>query len=265
MTAAIPFAAFDWGTFSDQLFSPAPEFWRALWTTVYVAVIAQVMGTLIGLFSALASMSRLRVLRMASHLYVLAVRGTPLIVQIFFIFYGVNLLLGFSVVPDELSLGLVTIPGAVVAGLIALSLNEGAYMSEIIRAGIGSVDRGQLESAKSVGMPHWMGMRRIVLPQAARVIVPPLGNEFNTMLKNTSLLAFIGVYELFQDAQIHYSEAFQPVEYFGAVAIWYLVLTMVWSLIQNQIERKLGAADLGDDEGWASRLLGVRSVAPVPR
>lgn len=233
---------------------------------MYVAVVSQVVGTLIGLLSALASLSRIGPLRLASHVYVLAVRGTPLIVQIFFIFYGANLLLGFSVVPDSVSIGPVTIAGAVVAGTLALSVNEGAYMSEIIRAGIGAVDRGQLEAAKSVGMTHRMGMRRIVLPQAARVIVPPLGNEFNTMLKNTSLLAFIGVYELFQDAQVQYSRDFQPVEYFGAVALWYLVLTLVWSLIQNQIERKLGASELdGEDEGWASRLLGLRSVPETPR
>jgi polar amino acid transport system permease protein len=224
------------------------------------------VGTLLGLVSALASLSRRRLLRLVSHVYVLAVRGTPLIVQIFFIFYGANLLLGFNLVPDSLSLGLVTIPGAVLAGILALSINEGAYMSEIIRAGIASVDRGQLEAAKSVGMPHSMGMRRIVLPQAARVIVPPLGNEFNTMLKNTSLLAFVGVYELFQDAQVHYSRDFQPVEYFGAVAIWYLVLTFVWSLIQNQIERALGASErAGAVEGWGSRLLGLRPVPEGPR
>lgn len=258
--------AFDWSTFSDQLFSPSDAFWRALWTTVYVAVIAQVVGTLLGLLSALASLARTWPLRLASHVYVLAVRGTPLIVQIFFIFYGANLLLGFNVVPDTVSLGPLTVGGAVLAGTLALSINEGAYMSEIIRAGISSVDRGQLEAAKSVGMRHRMGMRRVVLPQAARVIVPPLGNEFNTMLKNTSLLAFIGVYELFQDAQVQYSRDFQPVEYFGAVAVWYLILTLAWSLIQNQIERRLGASELdGADDGWASRLLGLRTVQEAVR
>lgn len=258
-------AAFDWDLFGDQLLTPSDAFWRALWTTVYISVLSQAIGTLIGLVSALAGLSRLAPLRLASHLYVLAVRGTPLIVQIFFIFYGANLLLGFNVVPESISIGGVGVGGAVAAGIIALSLNEGAYMSEIIRAGIGSVDRGQLEAAKSVGMPHRMGMRRIVLPQAARVIVPPLGNEFNTMLKNTSLLSFIGVYELFQNAQVQYSRDFQPVEYFGAVALWYLLLTLIWSLIQNQIERRLGASELDEDEGWASRLLGVRAVPEAPR
>ena len=108
-------------------------------------------------------------------------------------------------------------------------------------------------------MPHGLGMRRIVLPQAARVIVPPLGNEFNNMLKTTSLLAFIGVTELFQDAEIHYSQTFKPVEYFTAVAFWYLVLTTVWSLIQARIERRLAVSERGDEQSTWERLLGAWS------
>ena len=127
-------------------------------------------------------------------------------------------------------------------------------MREIIRAGIDSVDKGQLEAARSLGMTNRLAMRRVVLPQAARVIVPPLGNEFNAMMKTTSLLAFIGVYELFQDADVHYSKTFQPVEYFLAVAFWYLVLTGVWTIIQAQIERKLTASERGDELSFLERL-----------
>src|SRR5207248_11202123 len=116
--------------------------------------------------------------------------------------------------------------GAIVSGILALGINEGAFMREIIRAGIDAIDKGQLEAARSLGMTQGLAMRRIVLPQAARVIVPPLGNEFNAMMKTTSLLAFIGVYELFQDADVHYSNTFKPVEYLLAVAFWYLVLTL---------------------------------------
>ena len=260
-----PFAVFDWSLFAERIFQPDNDLWRALWATVYIAVVSQVVGTVVGLFSALAGNSRFRLLRWASLGYVMVARGTPLIVQIFFFYYGANLLLGFSLFPDQLSLGFVTVSGAVIAGIAALSFNEGAYMSEIIRAGIGAVDRGQMEAAKSVGMPHWMGMRRIVLPQAARLIVPPLGNEFNIMIKSTSLLAFIGVYELFQDAEVHYSQDFQPVEYFGAVALWYLVLTLLWSLVQNQIERRLGASEVEEDEGWGSRILGIRPAQEMAR
>jgi polar amino acid transport system permease protein len=105
-------------------------------------------------------------------------------------------------------------------------------------------------------------MRRIVLPQAARVIVPPLGNEFNNMMKTTSLLAFIGVYELFLDADIHYSATFKPSEYFAAVAFWYLVLTVVWSFIQAWIEGRLAASERGDQVSFWERMR--EAWAPVP-
>jgi polar amino acid transport system permease protein len=130
-------------------------------------------------------------------------------------------------------------------------------MREIIRAGIDAVDRGQMEAARSLGMPYRLAMRRIVLPQAARVIVPPLGNEFNNMMKSSSLLFFIGVYELFGDADVHYSTTFQPVEFFLAVAFWYLVLTTGWSLIQSRIERRLTVSERGDELSVRDRLAEV--------
>jgi polar amino acid transport system permease protein len=208
----------------------------------------------LGLISALAGLSRLLLVRLLSAAYVLVIRGTPLIVQIFFIFFGANLFFGFSLFPREVALAGLVLSGAILAGTVALAINEGAYMSEIIRAGIQSVDPGQMEAALSVGMTRGLAMRRIVLPQAARVIVPPLGNEFNGMIKNTSLLAFIGVYELFFDAEVHYSTTFKPVEYFLAVAFWYLVLTTIWSLIQAQIERRLNPAEQVQNGGVIARV-----------
>src|SRR5581483_8224322 len=254
-------AAVDWHLLKVRIFDPNHPFAQALIRTVYIAVVSQVFGVLLGLASALMQMARWRVLRTLSFIYVWATRGTPLLVQIFFIYYGANLLLGFTLIPRSVSFGLFSLDGAVVGGIIALSINEGAYMSEIIRAGITSIDRGQMEAAKSVGMTYGLGMRRIVLPQAARVIVPPLGNEFNGMIKNTSLLAFIGVDEMFLDAEQGYSVTFKPVEYFLGVAFWYLVLTTIWTLVQVQIERKLGASDREEDEGWAQRFLGVPTTA----
>jgi polar amino acid transport system permease protein len=204
-------------------------------------VLSQLAGIALGLVAALAGMSRRVVLRVLSGAYVLVFRGTPVIVQIFFIYFGANLFLGVDLFPNEVDLAGLRVGGAVVAGIVALGINEGAYMREVIRAGIAAVDHGQLEAARSLGMRYRLAMRRVVLPQAARIIVPPLGNEFNNMIKTTSLLAFIGVYELFEDAQIHYSTTFKPVEYFSAVAVWYLVLTLGWTLIQMQIERRLSA------------------------
>jgi polar amino acid transport system permease protein len=239
--------ALDWHIVWSRIFHPDHTMIVALARTIYIAVAAQVLGVVLGLVAALGRMSRLRVLRVLSGLYVLVIRGTPVIVQIFFVYFGTNLLFGFTLIPNTLDLGAFALDGAVLAGIIALGINEGAYMREIIRAGIDAVDPGQMEAARSLGMTHGLALRRIVLPQAARVIVPPLGNEFNSMIKTTSLLAFIGVYEVFQDADVHYSNTFRPVEYFVAVACWYLLLTSVWTLIQARIERRLAVSDRGED------------------
>jgi polar amino acid transport system permease protein len=247
-------AAVDWHIIWERIFHPDHVFFRAMYTTVYIAVIAQVMGVVLGLIAALMRQSKMLPLRLLSGLYVLIFRGTPLLVQIFFIYFGANLLLGFTLIPNSLDLGLFSLDGAVVAGILALGINEGAYMREIIRAGIDAIDRGQMEAARSLGMTYRLAMQRIVLPQAARVIVPPLGNEFNNMLKTTSLVFTIGVYEMFADAEIRYSQTFKPVEYFLAVAFWYLVLTGIWTVIQAQIERRLAQSDREDELTFFERL-----------
>ena len=246
-------AAVDWHVVWMRIGHPDHVFFRAMYTTVYMAVIAQVMGVLLGLVAALMRTSKLAPLRWLSGIYVWIFRGTPLLVQIFLIYYGSNIFLGFTLIPNTLHLGLFSLDGAVVAGILALGINEGAYMREIIRAGIDSIDRGQMEASKSLGMRYSLAMRRIILPQAARVIVPPLGNEFNNMLKNTSLVFTIGVLDLFGDAEIRYSNTFQP-EFFLAVAFWYLVLTTVWTFIQAAIERKLAVSERADDIGFFDRL-----------
>jgi polar amino acid transport system permease protein len=262
VSVSLPLAVqFDWSLFAHQVFAPDSDFGRALLATLYISVTAQVTGVLLGLASALAGMSRLRALRALSGAYVLLVRGTPLIVQIFFVYFGANLFLGFTLFPRSIDLGGLEVSGAVIAGTAALAINEGAYMSEIIRAGIGAVDRGQMESGLSLGLTRRQAMRRIVLPQAARTIVPPLGNEFNNMMKTSSLLAFIGVYEIFGDAQARYAATFQPVEYFAAAAVWYMLLTAVWSLVQARIERRLS---VGDQERRPSRMR-LRRLSPARR
>jgi polar amino acid transport system permease protein len=237
--------AVDWHLVWQRIFHPGPVFWRALWATVYISVISQIAGVLLGLLLALMRESRFAPFRWLSAAYVLIFRGTPLLVQIFYIYVTINL--------PTVHLHFWTIPSEALTGIVALSLNEGAYMREIIRAGIDSIDPGQMEAAKSLGMRYGLAMRRIVLPQAARVIVPPLGNEFNNMMKNSSLLTVIGVYELYSDAQQGYSASFNS-DYFLIVAFWYLVLTTVWTLIQTWIEGKLGASDRGDRPNFSERL-----------
>jgi polar amino acid transport system permease protein len=256
-------AAIEWDILRSRILDPDHTFLAALGRTIYISIAAQFFGVVLGLGAALMRMSRLWPLRLLSGLYVLVFRGTPVIVQIFFVYFGTNLLLGATVIPNTVDLALFTLDGAVLAGIVALAINEGAYMREIIRAGIESIDKGQMEAARSLGMTHGLAMRRIVLPQAARVIVPPLGNEFNTMMKTTSLLAFIGVYEIFMDADVHYSNTFLPVEYFLAVAFWYLVLTSAWAIVQAQIERKLAVSERGDELSFRERLAQVWSRSPA--
>jgi polar amino acid transport system permease protein len=236
-------STFQWNVFFDYVFHPQSAFWHALATTTVIAVASMILGTGLGLLSCLGYRSRLLPLRWLAKAYVLVVRGTPLIVQIFFIFFGIKTITGFDPFPTEMDLGAFTIPGAVVAGITALAINEGAYMSEIIRSGIDAVPAGQTEAARSVGMSQRLTMRRIVLPQAARIILPPFGNEFNGMIKATSLVAFIGVYDIFFDAQTRYSVSFLPAEYFAGVAVWYLLLTGIWACVQLLIDRRLSASD----------------------
>jgi polar amino acid transport system permease protein len=254
MTANVV-AVVDWHLIWQRLFHPNHVFALALWTTIYIAITAELIAVVLGLVTALMRRSRFLFLRTLVGTYVLVFRGTPLIVQVFFIYFGANLFLGFDLFPRTVSFGLFNLSGAVVAGIVALGLHEGAYMSEIMRAGIDSIDRGQSEAALSLGMTPGQSMRRVVLPQAARVIVPPLGNSFNGMLKATSLLAFIGVYELFGDAQLQYSLDFQPVEIFAAVAVWYLVLTVVWSIIQAYIEKRLAVSDSDEKIPFTRRVM----------
>lgn len=237
--------AIAWHLLSTRLFHPNGVFARALWATIYISVVAQIAGVLLGLAAALMRMSRLRVLRTISGVYVWVFRGTPVLVQLFYIYFAFSwptLHIGF------------TVSDAAVAAIVALSINEGAYMREIIRAGIDSIDRGQMEAAKSLGMTYGLAMRRVILPQAARVIVPPLGNEFNNMMKTTSLAYTIGVYEMFADAEQGYSLTFIS-DYFIAVAIWYLLLTTVWTFVQAAIERRLAKSERGEEADFRERLV----------
>ena len=245
-------AAIDWHIIWSRIFHPDSTFAHALWATIYISIVAQLLGILLGLVAALARMSRFAPFRFVSGLYVLIFRGTPVLVQIFFFYFALGL-------PNVVHLGFFNLTAEVSAGILALSINEGAYMREIIRAGIDSIDKGQMEAAKSLGMRSGLAMRRIILPQAARVIIPPLGNEFNNMMKTTSLVYTIGVYELFADAEQGYSNTFHT-EYFVAVAFWYLVLTTIWSFIQASIERRLAASERGDQLSFRERL-----TRPGPR
>ena len=233
---------FDWQVFLKYLLPwtalANPLIRNGLIATIVVSVVAQVLGVIFGLFAALGKMSKLPPLRWVSDAYIWFFRGTPLLVQMSLLYYG----LGVTHIYDfpDVHLGFLIITGAIQAGTLALAINEGAYMSEIVRAGIEAIDPGQMEAAKSLGMTTGLAMRRIVLPQAAKVIVPPLGNEFNNMMKTTSLMEVISAGELFFGFTQVNARIFKPFELFIAASMYYLVLTTVWTLIQARIESGLG-------------------------
>ena len=255
---------FDLDFFLNFVFHPSGAFIGALAITIYVALIAQALGVVLGVLSALAGMARNPILRGISAIYVWFFRGTPLLVQIFLVYFGTPYLLGVDLFPPNVGLGPMVLRGAVLAGLVALSINEGAYMSEIVRAGILSVDPGQTEAAKSLGMTYRLTMSRIVLPQALRVIIPPLGNEFNNMLKTTSLLSVIAVQEIFRVADAVNSATFKSFEAYFGVALYYLLLTTIWSTIQGVIERRLGVSATREArQSIPERLFGLRRRAAV--
>lgn len=233
---------FDWQVFWQYLLPwtalENPLIRNGLIATVVVSVLAQVLGVILGLFAALGKMSKFPPFRWIADIYIWYFRGTPLLVQMSLFYFG----LGVTHIYDfpDIHIGVLVITGAIQAGLLALGINEGAYMAEIVRAGIEAIDPGQMEAAKSLGMTSGLAMRRIVLPQAAKVIVPPLGNEFNNMMKTTSLMEVISAGELFFGFTQINARIFKPFELFIAASMYYLLLTTIWTFVQARIEGSLG-------------------------
>jgi polar amino acid transport system permease protein len=253
--------------FWDSLFHPSPALVNGIGLTVVISVVAQFLGVILGVFTAIAKMAKFYPFRFAAGLYVWLFRGTPLLVQLMFFYYGFPAA-GIFKWP-AIVVGPVDILPEVLAGIVILGINEGAYMAEIVRAGILSVDPGQTEASKSLGMNYGQTMRRIVLPQAARVIIPPLGNEFNNMLKTTSLLTVISVFELYNTTSVAAGHSLATFELFAGAAVWYLAMTTIWGFVQARIERRFakgtGTSQAGDPgghrEGFAARLMSLR--API--
>jgi polar amino acid transport system permease protein len=209
---------------------------RGLVVTVELTVLAMVAGIALGVVVAVMRLSKNPVLRWVSFGYVWLFRGTPVLVQLIIWF---NLALIFPHIgPGFLQADTNQLITPFVAALLGLGLNEGAYMSEIVRAGILSVDPGQTEAAHALGMTRRLTMRRIVLPQAMRIIIPPTGNETITMLKTTSLVAVIAANDLLTRAQAIYSSNYAVFELLLVASFWYLVLTSVSSVAQYFLERR---------------------------
>jgi polar amino acid transport system permease protein len=209
--------------------------------TIIICGLAIILAVTLALFGALGRLSSSAVAQGVSSFYTSFFRGTPLIVQMFLIFLALPQLAPPNLpgLRDSLTLT------ALQAGIIALGLNYGAYMTEIFRAGIQSVGHGQVEAAEALGMTYRQRMRRIVLPQAVRVIIPPTGNEFIAMLKDSALISLLGSVvaqmEIFRRAQLVGRADFRPLEAFVVAAALYWILTTVFQFFQTRLERRLSA------------------------
>jgi polar amino acid transport system permease protein len=258
-----------WSVVGDYLFSRLV--FEGLWTTLWLTVAAMIIGIVGGVMLAVMRLSANPILSGLAGLFVWVFRGTPLLVQI--IFWGYlgalypQLIFGIPftdiVFFDKSTSTIVT---GSVAALLALGLNEMAYASEIVRAGLLAVDDGQTEAAFSLGMTPAATTRRIVLPQAMRVIVPPMGNETITMLKSTALVSVISGHDLLTNLQNVYSQNFEVIPLLIVASIWYLVLTSLLSIPQAWLERRYsrGTLPLGND-GPLTRLTGLRLRRPAKK
>ncbi len=202
-------------------------FFRGMIRTLQITAISIAIALLIGLFFAFLKISKIRVLEWIANTYIFLIRGTPLIVQIFVFYFGL-VTLGIS------QFWSVT---------LALAFHNGAYIAEIFRGSIQSIDKGQMEAGRSLGMTGNLTMRRIILPQAFRRALPPLGNQFIICLKDSSLAAFIGYYELFNVAQTQGANSYDVMTYLLVVSVYYLILVGLIGLVVNLLERKFSASE----------------------
>ena len=195
------------------------------WMTIKITAVAVSCGFIIGLIVSLARMSNFILIRLIAKCYVDIIRGTPKRVQIFMIYFALPQIIGMRIDPY-------------VAAVAACSINSGAYVSEIFRAGIQSVDKGQMEAGRSLGLTWWQTMRHIIIPQAFKASIPPLGNEFIAMLKDSSLVSVIGFEELMRRGQLIIAKTYAATEILGTVAIIYLCMTLPISRLVAYLERK---------------------------
>src|SRR3954468_3557312 len=232
---------FGWAVVRHYLFSH--QILHAVLVTIELTVLAMAIGIALGVLLAVMRLSPNPLVSGASWTYIWFFRGTAVLVQILF-WYNVAALyprfsIGLPFGPELTSFSANSVISTFVAGMLALGLNEGAYMAEIVRAGIISVDEGQTEAAKSLGMTRLLTMRRIVLPQAMRVIIPPTGNETISMLKTTSLVSAIALAppELLGAAQNIYDRTYEVIPLLIVASIWYLLLTTILTVGQYYLER----------------------------
>jgi polar amino acid transport system permease protein len=227
--AIVAFFAVTVGIQWDFLATWIPFIVGGVWITLLISIFAIILAVFLAIFGALGRLSRNPILNGIASLYVSIVRGTPLIVQIFFIFLALP---AAGIVIPELP-----------TGIIALGFNYGAYLTEVFRAGIQAVPNGQVEAARALGLPEHKVMRKVILPQAIRIVTPAVGNDFIAMTKDSALVSVIGVDELLFRAQAAgrpYGQTFQTIM---VAAVMYWVITLVLSFFQARLERRMAAGD----------------------
>jgi His/Glu/Gln/Arg/opine family amino acid ABC transporter permease subunit len=205
---------------------------QAMGQSLLMAFFGLIFACIIGLIFGILSVMHSRICRAIATVFVYAIRGVPMIVLAFFVFFGVpffaNNVLGINLMLTALK-----------AGIICLALNCGAYMAEIIRAGIESVDKGQMEAARSLGLPYWRAMQRVILPQAIRTMIPSIINQFIITLKDTSILSVIGFPELVNSAKNVIANTFNSFVVWAIVAVMYIVVITALSVAAKRVERRL--------------------------
>ncbi|MEY9853150.1 polar amino acid transport system permease protein [Leifsonia sp. EB41] len=229
---------FGWPIVAEFFFSPAVV--AGIGITLFLTVVSMIIGVLLGLLLAVMRLSHNPVVSQVAHGYVALFRGTPVLVQllIWFNLAALYPVISFGIPGVALNANQLITP--LLAGILGLGLNEAAYMSEIIRAGIISVPSGQHEAASALGLNRRQGMAKVILPQAMRVIIPPTGNEFIGMLKSTSLVSVLSVADLLYSAQIIYSQNLQVIPLLMVASIWYIILTTIFNFGQGYVERYYG-------------------------
>lgn len=209
---------------------------KSLGQTLLLTVFSLFFAFFIGLLFGLMSVSRNRILNVLAVVYVDGIRGVPLIVLAFFVYFGIPSAVQATINPTFTM-------SALTAGIISLACNAGAYMAEIFRAGIQSVDRGQMEAARSLGLPYGKAMRRVVLPQAIRTMIPAIISQFIISLKDTSILSVIGFPELTKAGNIIVGNTFEATAVWGIIAIMYMVVIVTLSRLAKKLERRLNVGN----------------------
>lgn len=224
----------EWSYVGQFLTSQAILF--GLLNTIVMSILAMTLGVIFGVVIAIMRMSSNPILQYVALAYTWLFRGTPLILQLL-LWFNLALIFPTIGIPGLFQVETVTVMTPFVAALLGLSINQGAYTAEVVRAGLLSVDTGQYEAAKSIGMPRLQALKRIILPQAMRIILPPVGNEFIGMVKMTSLASVIQYSELLHNAQNIYFANARVMELLIVAGIWYLVIVTVLSFGQSRLER----------------------------